>query len=343
MRQIIIEQNQSGGRLDKFLFKYFNEASSSFLYKMLRKKNITLNGKKADGKEKLQPGDEIKIFMAEETIQKFKTNEANGKNPYWETIKKKQILKEEMIIYLDKHLLLMSKPAGLLSQKSEEKDISINEYGIAYLLEQGFVREEELDTFKPSVCNRLDRNTTGLITMGVSMQGTRALALGFKERSFHKFYLCPVKGRWMEKSRVSGYLKKEEGTNKVQIFKEKVPHAEWIETAYEPIAAGKEMTLLRVELVTGKTHQIRAHLASLGHPLLGDMKYGDREWNEKYRKTFGVSHQLLHSYELQFPELEGTFSYLSGTSFVAPVPKLYSEILRKDGAFLHGNLEFERS
>lgn len=339
MRVVKIEPNQSGGRLDKFLLKYLNEASQGFIYKMLRKKNITLNGKKADGKEKLAVGDEIKIFLAEETFLKFKTNEGS-KDSIWDKIRKEQILTPERIVYVDEQVLFLNKPAGILSQKAEQEDISINEYGIAYLLEQGFVKQEELDTFKPSVCNRLDRNTTGLITMGSSMEGTRALAQGFKDRTFHKYYICLVKGRMEERALVKGYLKKEEKTNRVTIMDRQAPGAEYIETEYEPLCCHGDATLLKVRLVTGKTHQIRAHLASLGHPLAGDAKYGDREWNEKYRREYGVAWQMLHSYELQFPQMEGVLEYLSGKTFCAKIPSIYRKILGGDAD--NGNLEFER-
>lgn len=269
MKKVIIQKNQAGGRMDKFLFKYLSQAGSGFIYRMLRKKNITLNGKKADGKEKLCQGDEICFFFSDETFEKFSgTAEAEKKDieeyPYIPLA----------IVYEDENVLFLNKPAGMLSQKAEKKDFSINEYAIGYLLSSGRISREELHTFKPSVCNRLDRNTSGLITVGASMEGTRALAYGFKERTFDKYYLCIVSGKTAGHKRISGSLEKDEKTNKVTVHAGAVGDS-YIETEYETLFSNGEISVLKVKLITGKTHQIRAHLAFLGHPILGDPKYGD--------------------------------------------------------------------
>ena len=156
MQEIKITENQAGQRFDKFLFKYFKEATSGFIYKMLRKKNIVLNGKKSDGKEKLNVGDSIKIFMADDTILKFRG----------ET--KVDIVKpiDLDIVYEDDNVLIINKQSGMLSQKAEASDVSVNEYIISYLVSTNKLSEEQLKTFKPGVCNRLDRNTSGLIIAG---------------------------------------------------------------------------------------------------------------------------------------------------------------------------------
>ncbi|MDY5576285.1 MAG: RluA family pseudouridine synthase [Lachnospiraceae bacterium] len=325
MKSIIIQKNQAGGRLDKFLFKYLDNAHSSFIYKMLRKKNITLNNKKADGSEKLNLGDEIKIFFSDETFDKFSS--AEKASSIHRIAGSGQARKKLSIIYEDENILLINKPAGMLSQKAKESDVSLNEYALDYLLDNGSLSEAELKTFKPSICNRLDRNTTGLITVGASMEGVRALSKGFKERTFEKYYLCIVRGIISQPSSISGFLCKNNATNKVSVSKQVAENGSYIETKYEPIGFGENVTLLKVKLITGKTHQIRAHLASEGHPIIGDPKYGNSSLNERYRQKYGVSHQLLHSYELHFPQMEGSLSNLSGRTFFAEAPDIFNQLI----------------
>ena len=171
MQEIIVSVNEAGQRFDKLLAKYLNEAPKSFIYKMLRKKNIVLNGKKATGNEKLTVGDSVKIFLADDTIAKFS---------------KQEIVRTKVkldIVYEDANVLMINKPVGMLSQKADAKDTSVVEHVISYLLDSGQITEEELRSFKPSICNRLDRNTSGLIIAGKSMVGLQVMGGLFKERS----------------------------------------------------------------------------------------------------------------------------------------------------------------
>ena len=328
MKEIIIRENEAGQRLDKYLKKYLSEAPGSFIYKMMRKKNIVLNGKKASGSEKLCCGDTVRLFLADDTITKF-----SGKQETEETYVSS---KELAVIYEDAHILVLNKPAGMLSQKAKRDDRSVVEYVIGHLLETGALNEEELHTFRPSVCNRLDRNTSGLIVAGKSLAGLQTMSQLFKERSLKKYYLCFVKGKLTDAQHIRGYLKKDERTNKVEIAKsardkEYVP----IETEYLPVAYNDEMTLLKVHLITGRTHQIRAHLASSGHPLLGDYKYGDRTWNDGYRRHYNIEAQILHAYELELPVLEEPLAYLSGKRFFAEVPDRFRKLI-KEQTWEHG-------
>lgn len=318
MKQFTVTQAEAGQRLDKFLGKYLNKAPKSFLYKMMRKKNITLNGKKAAGSEKLVSGDEIKLFFSDETIEKFselQLPKAQGKLS---------------VIYEDEHILLVNKPEGILSQKAEADDISMVEEAQRYLLNNGAVTEESLRTFRPSVVNRLDRNTSGILAVGKDLAGAQELSRLFKERSLHKYYYCLVKGQVKEKARIKGYLVKNEATNRVTVEKESIGKDSLpIETEYTPVDSDGELTLLKVLLVTGRTHQIRAHLSSIGHPILGDHKYGDPALNGRAKEEYHLTHQLLHAAILTFPELTGELSYLSGRTFTAPLPKKFARILEK--------------
>lgn len=316
MKSIIVNSNEAGQRLDKLLGKYLNLAGKGFLYKMMRKKNITLNGKKCDGSEKLSMGDEIKLFLSDETIEKFSE------------VKVQKVHHQKLdIVYEDQHILMINKPSGMLSQKAKETDESLVEYLIDYLLESGQLTKEDLRSFRPSVCNRLDRNTSGLVAAGKSLAGLQMLSSVLKDRSLHKYYVCGVKGILKEKQLISGYLKKDEKTNQVTILTKEEADALPIRTEYEPIGyANDQYTLLKVTLITGRTHQIRAHLASIGHPLLGDHKYGDAKVNEFVKERYHIRSQMLHSWQMVFPELEGDFAYLSGKTIEAKWPKEFKRV-----------------
>jgi RluA family pseudouridine synthase len=319
MKEQIIKENEAGQRLDKYLAKLLREAPKSFFYKMLRKKNITLNGKKALGSEQLCQGDVVRLFLSDETFEKFK-----GQEEVALAHKKLQIL------YEDRHVILVNKPAGMLSQPAGKKDgPSLVEYLTGYLLESGAVTKEELRTFRPSVCNRLDRNTSGIVAAGKTLAGLQMLSEMFHDRSLHKYYLCLVKGRVKKERYIKGYLQKEETCNKVEIYQEEREGSLPIETAYAPLEGNEEMTLLSVLLLTGRTHQIRAHLASIGHPILGDSKYGDSDFNRRYGEKSRLKHQLLHAYRLEFPRLTGDFAPLSQKRVTAPVPPQFLKALKE--------------
>ncbi|SHK39155.1 RluA family pseudouridine synthase [Hespellia stercorisuis] len=324
MREIEIASNEAGQRLDKMLAKYLKEAPKSFLYKMLRKKNIVLNGKKATGNEKLVVGDSVKLFLAEDTIAKFSGEELKiGKS----TVKLD-------IIYEDADVVFINKPVGMLSQRAKDTDRSLNEHLLSYLKESSQITEQELKTFHPAVCNRLDRNTSGLIAAGKSLTGLQKLSEMFRERTLRKFYRCLVKGRVTETRKLEGYLVKDMRTNRVTVSEdagEGNDPGDYIETEYCPVATGRDVSLLEVHLITGKTHQIRSHLASIGHPIVGDYKYGDREVNDSFKKQYGLQSQLLHSYRMEFPVMEEQLSQLSEQIFVAELPKLFSEIIKDRG------------
>lgn len=328
MREIVINENEAGQRLDKFLAKYMKKAPKSFFYKMLRKKNIVINGKKASGNEKLSIGDQVRLYLSDETIRNFSEEEGSIEKKLSQG---KGILKEEQIIYEDDHILLLNKPVGVLSQRADEKEESFVEWIIRYLLVTNALSKEQLRTFRPSVCNRLDRNTSGLIAAGKSLTGLQNLSRLFKERDLKKYYHCVVVGKMETGGNIRGYLSKNEKTNKVTISKHPQKEEDaFIETSYRPISTTDTATYLEVHLITGRPHQIRAHLASIGHPLIGDYKYGNRGENEKFKEKYGLYSQLLHSCRLEFPQIEGSLSYLSGQTFEAPLPVVFQRILREE-------------
>lgn len=323
MKAITVTDREAGQRLDKLLGKYLNLAGRGFLCKMMRKKNITLNGKKCDGTEKLSIGDEIKLFLADETIEKFTETQIPR-------VKKISL----DIIYEDDHVLLVNKPAGMLSQKASAKDESLTEYVTDYLLNTGALTEEDLKTFRPGVCNRLDRNTSGLVVAGKSLAGLQIMAEIFKDRSIHKYYYCFVSGKVSYPQTIRGFLEKDCRTNQVKIYESSREKTAEIVTEYSPVfyiapreTGGRGYTLLRVTLITGRTHQIRAHLASIGHPLVGDCKYGNKNVNEEAKKRYGIRRPMLHSFQAEFPDLQPPLTYLSGRTFSAPLPEDFKKLL----------------
>lgn len=319
MQEIIIKANEAGQRLDKMLGKYLNQAPTGFIYKMLRKKNIVLNGKKATGNEKLCAGDSVKLFLADETIEKFS-----------KLVVQKTDGTRLDIVYEDAHILLINKPVGMLSQKAEAGDVSLVEHVISYLMEHQRLSEEELRTFRPGICNRLDRNTSGLVVAGKSLFGLQKMSELIQSRMLRKFYRCLVAGEVKGASHIDGYLLKDEKSNKVVVLKDEYPNAQRIETKYQPIWSNGKFTLLEVHLITGRSHQIRAHLASIGHPIVGDYKYGDGKINRYFAEKYQLKSQFLHAYRLEMPEMDGELAYLSGKQFVAELPKLFVRILKEE-------------
>lgn len=332
MKEFIINELEAGQRFDKYLVKRLPNASKSFLYKMLRKKNITLNKKKADGSEKIQAGDCIQIFFADETFDKFASD--SKENAAKRLVAEKcGVLNQPLeILYEDIDILAVNKPSGMLSQKAEKNDISLVEHITGYLLESGFLTEKDLQTFKPGVCNRLDRNTSGIVMAGKTVKGLQEMTAAFKERTLHKYYICIVKGSVLERSRVKGYLYKNEHTNKVTILNENeknIPeNALPIETEYIPVCSNEQVTLLKVNLITGRSHQIRAHLAYLGHPVAGDIKYGNASFNGFLKKHFKIESQMLHAYQLDMP--------IRKLMIATKIPDEFIMVLKGEGLWQRG-------
>ncbi len=324
MQELHVTENEAGQRLDKLLAKFLNQAPKSFLYKMMRKKNIVLNGKKCTGNEKLKQGDSIKLFFSDETIEKFSAGTY--------AIPKKEKINMLPIIYEDEQVLLMNKPVGVLSQKAKDSDVSAVEILINYLMETDQLSKEQFRTFHPSICNRLDRNTSGILVAGKTLPALQEMNRFFKERTIAKYYRCLVKGRVIKnEDYIKGYLVKDQKTNKVSITKKKTEEGVPIETEYCVIQSNDEVSLLEVHLITGKTHQIRAHLASIGHPIIGDYKYGDKQINEMYRQAYGLKSQLLHAYRLEMPSSNGSLAYLNDKKFVAELPDKFIKICKDKG------------
>lgn len=317
MKEFIIEDLEANQRFDKYLLKLLKKSGKGYIYKMLRKRSITLNGKKAEGSVLLQKGDIVRLYMKDETIEEFMGLAAID-SPEMEEYRfaYDRLKKRLTIVYEDKNVLIINKPAGVLAQKAEAKDFSCNEWLIGYLLDTKAITPEQLHTFKPSICNRLDKYTSGLMICGKTLLGTQTMSELIRDRRVRKYYRTIVKGSFKDKMHVKGYLVRDYKTNKVYVSEKELPDSEAIETRFEPLKTGENFSYIEVELITGKHHQIRAHVASIGHPILGDYKYGDMNFNSKTK----VKHQFLHAYRLEFPRMDGEFHELSKSNIVAPEP-----------------------
>ena len=302
MKDFKIEINQEGQRLDHFLTRVLPKASKGFIYKMLRKKNITVNDKKAEGSLILNSGDVIKIYFSDETFDKFRS-----------TAYEKASFDDLNIVFEDDDYLFVNKPFGMLSQGDKSGDESIIDVVAGYLLKTNSLSEDDLITFRPSPVGRLDRNTTGIMAFGKNLNAQRNLAEAVAHGDVDKRYLTICEGTIIDNDCDIAYIKKNED-NKVEIFEEPADDRQEIRTGIRTLKSNGAYSLIEIKLITGKTHQIRARLGSLGTPLLGDPKYG---------KKGSTGGQFLHCYKMSCDLNDLKFD------LEAPLPKRFENELIK--------------
>ncbi|MBO4872488.1 MAG: RluA family pseudouridine synthase [Lachnospiraceae bacterium] len=361
MRNLSVGPADAGQRLDKFLVRTFKEAEKGFLYRMLRKKNITLNGSKAAGNEMLKAGDQIEVYFSDETFEKFRGTAGKVAASAEESAMKKngtagafskQAPSLLSVVYEDEALLFVNKPAGLLSQKAGRDDDCLADRIAAYTAAQNAAKPESARSqgFTPAPAHRLDRNTSGLVLAGKTLPGQQLLSFLLRERELEKYYLCVVKGRLEKPLHSVLFWQKDEADNTVTIRKEAVPGAEKVElTARTERSLERGYSLLKVRLISGKSHQIRAQLAFLGLPIAGDAKYGSADVNRELAVLWGgtLRVQLLHSFEAVFPaalpeeaglseEARQVFERVAGKSFQAPLPPVFISVIKALGGGSHG-------
>lgn len=316
LREIIICKNENEQRLDRFLQKYFEKAPRSFIYKMIRKKNIRVNDKRAKPETIIYEGDSIKLYISDETIEKYLT-------------KKKPIRSKLIpnIIYEDNNIILINKEVGILSHGvGRGFEENIVDSMINYLIEKGDYVPRIEKTFSPSICNRLDRNTSGIIIGAKNYDSLKEINEAIKYMHINRFYKTIVKGKVDKEIKAEAYLFKDEDRNRVEVRQDNPDGAKKIITNINPLKYSNGYSLLEINLITGRTHQIRGHLSSLGYPIIGDRKYGDKRINEKFREKYGLDNQWLHGYKVEFHGLNNNLSYLNGKSFESEPNKKYLAI-----------------
>lgn len=420
MQEILVSQEESGQRLDKFLRRRLPLAPSSFIYKMLRKKNITLRGKKADGSEKVETGDSIKLFLADDTILKFSRPAGDGdeKREEDENLaaykKLDPLLGPSPVLYEDDNILVVRKPSGILSQKADASDLSMNEWLRGYLaqnkdsMDRGEKRSrissekvtgkrtgETALVFRPSVCNRLDRNTGGILLCAKTLRGSRALSAVIRDRAVRKTYTMVVHGQICAPGTIDNELIKDRQSNLVRLAEresgksgdgkksggpnvrngetrfgrgknreksgqnEQELQRRQAVTVYRPVLTGNKASMVEADLITGRSHQLRVHMASIGHPIVSDPKYGDRNLDsallralqkssspqpkqpaqKSSRKAGPVQRgQLLWCSEVSFPDsfpdpadadgAEEVLAPVAGRVFKCPPPRWWEELCK---------------
>ena len=305
MREYTINRNDAGQRLDKYLSKAFPLLPQSLMYKYIRSKRIKVNSKRAEISYKLCEGDVVSLYINDEFFEPAE--------PKYDFLKAGKSIE---IVYEDENILLIDKPAGLLSHpdEGEYNDTAVTRIK-RYLYEKGEYQPDSELSFAPALVNRIDRNTSGIIIAAKNAEALRILNQKLKDREMHKLYLCVVLGKPEKQSGIlTGFLEKNEKQNRVYVSNREKSGAKQISTKYTVLGSKKGLSLLEVELLTGRTHQIRAHFASCGHPLLGDGKYGTNEQNKKFG---GYKKQFLYSYKLifDFKTDAGVLGYLNGREF----------------------------
>ena len=322
MREFKINSNDAGQRLDKFILKTLKGIPVSLMYKSIRTKKIKVNRKRAEEKQILCLGDTVQMFLAEELFSdKISDNELFDITPKLD------------IVYEDENIILCDKAPGILvhsgdgdgktSGEGDAADRNTLIYHIqAYLAQKGEYNPAEENSFAPALCNRIDRNTGGIVIAAKNATALRDINERIRENLLSKFYLCAVHSRPQKKSAtLKDFLIKNSNTNTVRVLKNSSKGAKEIITVYSTVDynPSRDISLLEVELITGRTHQIRAHMASIGNPLLGDGKYGSIEKDKK----LGYKHQALYSYKLRFGKSDDSLAYLNGKEFKVNSKSIY--------------------
>ncbi|WP_069998156.1 RluA family pseudouridine synthase [Cellulosilyticum sp. I15G10I2] len=317
MRQITISPIEANQRLDKFLMKYLSKCPKSFIYRAIRTKKIKYNSKKPQGNEILKESDLINIFFTEEQFEEF-------------TVQKKieKVAISFKTVYEDDNILIVDKPMGLLTQKDTSTGHSLADEVLSYLMENKSYDPVISKGFTPAPCNRLDRNTAGIVLVGKNLMATQSLSQMLKTKQISKYYMSIVLGMITSPIILKGYHFKQEGKNEVSISNHFVEGAKPVETRILPLKTNGRYTLVEVQLVTGKTHQIRAHLSQIGHPIIGDPKYGDALENKYFKDRYDLKYQILCAYKIKFELCTGPFSYLQNRVFTVPAPPAYSKICK---------------
>lgn len=322
MKEITVGINDAEQRVDKFLFKLFGDAAGGMVYKWIRKKRIKINGKKTENSYKLQIGDVISLYVNDEFFpESIKNNVDNSVQKDTKIVDKEAVIKELnkqgiKIVYEDDNLILINKKSGINSHGGENSALGVV---TNYLEKTGNYNPSESFTFSPSLCNRIDRNTEGIVIIAKNAAALREMNERIKNREIHKFYLLDAEGTIKSKEGfIEGYLVNDESLNITKYYKEPRKNSKYSRTNFKVLKTENGCSTVEAELITGRKHQIRVHFSSIGHPLCGDVKYGAK-------KNGRSDYQKLFAYKLIFDfKNEGILDYLNGKIFFADEQKNFS-------------------
>lgn len=316
MIEIKITREIKTKRLDKFLISYFNNTSKNFIYKLIRKKIIKVNNKKCDFKINLKEGDAIQIYLSDSTLEKIKGNNKELDRNYGKNI-------FLSIAYEDKNILIVNKPRGVIVHSdNSEKFWILQNFVIQYLIEIGEYNPK-IHNFMPSPVHRIDRNTEGLVIFAKTFESHKFLSYLFKSKLIKKYYLTIAHGNIKKRKTVTLNLLKDEHNNRVIISQS----GKKATTIINPLMQNNKYTLLEAQILTGVTHQIRKSLLEIGNPIIGDIKYGNKEINKFFKEKYKLSNHLLAAYKIVFPSIEeSSFKYLSEKTFYYHLSPLFIKI-----------------
>ncbi|WP_333859894.1 RluA family pseudouridine synthase [Clostridium sp.] len=310
--KVEIGNNESGQRLDKFLRKWLKDVPISGIYKAIRKGDIRVNGKKAKEQYFLMDKDivEAKYIVSERKV--FQFNKVNG-----------DFLK---ITYEDENMILVEKWPGVLVHSDKRvKDATLTDYVLSYLYDKGDFKPETEVTFTPSPCNRLDRNTSGIVIYGKNYGSLKLLNEIIRERRIRKYYQALVKGK-INEGVYEGYILKDRKNNISNIYNSPEKNGKKIAMDVKVLHTCGTYSLLELELITGRSHQLRTHLAHLGNPIIGDAKYGISKINSFFYNKYGLNYQYLYAYKVIFGDCTGKLSYMNNKTISEKLPPIFKKI-----------------
>lgn len=319
MKKLKITKNDANQRIDKYLKKLLVNAPENFIYKMFRKKDIKVNGKRVNEKYILMVDDEIEMFLYEDKFKEF----TKEKSIY-------EVSKTFKVLYEDKNVLIVYKPAGLLVHEDANESINtLTNQVLSYLADKNELDLSRENTFMPGPVHRLDRNTSGIVIFGKTLMALQNLNEMIKQRHcIEKSYLTICKGYLRDKKDIRGYMVKLPDQAQVKLVNKDHPGALSMETIVKPVKKQHDFSLVEATLVTGRMHQIRIQLSSIDHPIIGDRKYGDFTLNKQMKKQFGLNNQLLHAYKIKFVRCIGDLKYLQGKEIICPIPSQFEKIIK---------------